>query len=120
MTKKNSQKKKDKSEEEMPSAVLEVESPQVEELFEEENSEKKKKKKKKKGKEEGNEASEVAEPAEEAEDDQDDKKNKKSKKKVDVKKEKKGGPGKKALAAMQETLRKIKVRFYKKLFENRC
>nr|SVE77808.1 EOG090X0BIY [Daphnia lumholtzi] len=93
----------------------------VEDILEDEKSEKKKKKKKKKNKDDEAEAEAEApqapERSEEANEEHDDKKNKKdkSKKKVDPKKEKKGGPGKKALAAMQETLRKIKVKITKKM-----
>lgn len=108
MTKKNAKKAKDESD---GLATVEPDSQPAEDLFEEENSEKKKKKKKKKGKDD-EQANEGVEQAEELDEDQDDKKNKKAKKKekVDPKKEKKGGPGKKALAAMQETLRKIRVK----------
>ncbi|XP_046461821.1 eukaryotic translation initiation factor 5B-like [Daphnia pulex] len=106
MTKKNVKKAKEESD-----GLATAEPEPAEDLFEEENSDKKKKKKKKKGKDDdANEASETVEKVEEVDEDQDDKKNKKAKKKekVDPKKDKKGGPGKKAIAAMQETLRKIK------------
>nr|SVE79064.1 EOG090X0BIY [Daphnia lumholtzi] len=92
----------------------------IEDILEDEKSEKKKKKKKKNKDDEAEaeaEAPQAPERSEEANEEHDDKKNKKdkSKKKVDPKKEKKGGPGKKALAAMQETLRKIKVKITKKM-----
>ncbi|KAK4022788.1 eukaryotic translation initiation factor 5B [Daphnia magna] len=116
MTKKNSKKvKEDPDELAIASPTFpEPDNEPVEDIFEDEKSEKKKKKKKKKNKDDEAEADaevpQVPERSEEADEEQDDKKNKKdkSKKKVDPKKEKKGGPGKKALAAMQETLRKIK------------
>ena len=122
--------KKDKLAEETESTVIEAkeetkpiiqeeETPVADVADVEADVDKKKKKKKKKAGQESDSASnkepdsiakESDAAAEGNEENVDDKKTKKGKKKLEDNKKDKKGPGKKALVAMQETLKKIKVR----------